>query len=436
MNLVVYSQGERAGVLDMAQGEPFYGFTYDEGYLALPDAAPLSVSLPLQRERFDGARALPYFEGLLPEGDVRAAIARQLGISERSPAKLLRALGKDCAGDVAVLEEDDPYQPPSVDAYAKLEGGLERISRNPFGEISRLRAGNRLSLAGGQEKISLYHDPRERIDEGWYVPLEGSPSTHIVKPQVSDAYPQIACNEFLCMRAAGLAGIDAAAVDLVALDRPLLVIERFDREPAGGASAQGLQVYRRLRQEDFCQALGFDSSRKYEADGGPGVADMSSLLLARSVHAIADRDMLARLVLFNYLVGNCDAHAKNYSMMLGRTGSVMLAPAYDLLATAVYGDGFGAGLSRGMGMRIGAHSNIDRVGVEDLVRLAKDLGMKPDRLFRIAGDLVEKLPQAIDEAAGMLSGKARDDAGALVARIREGIEKRSCVCKMDGGCGQ
>ena len=128
MNLVVYSGGKRAGVLDMAADEPFYGFTYDRAYLASSDAAPLSVSLPLQEDRFDGTRVLPYFEGLLPEGDVRASIARQLGISEHSPAKLLRALGKDCAGDVAILEEDDPYQPPADDSYSLLDGGLARIS--------------------------------------------------------------------------------------------------------------------------------------------------------------------------------------------------------------------------------------------------------------------------------------------------------------------
>ena len=195
MNLVVYSAGRRAGLLDMAGGEPFYGFTYDGAYLASPDAAPLSLSLPLREGRFDGAQALPFFEGLLPEGDVRAAVARQVGISERSPAKLLRALGKDCAGDVAVLEEDDPYQPPAEGAYAHLPEGLSRIARNPFGEISRLRAGSRLSLAGGQEKIALYHDGREPIDAGWHVPLAGSPSTHIVKPQVHDAYPLLAHNE-------------------------------------------------------------------------------------------------------------------------------------------------------------------------------------------------------------------------------------------------
>ena len=427
MNLIVYSGGVRAGTLDMAPNEPFYGFTYDRAYLESQDAAPLSASLPLQAGRFDGARAMPYFEGLLPEGDVRASVARQLGVSEHSPAKLLRALGKDCAGDVAVLEEDDPYQPPADGAYAPLEGGLARIARNPYGEISRLRAGNRLSLAGGQEKISLYHDDRLDVDSGWYVPVQGSPSTHIVKPQVLDAYPCIAYNEFLCMKAAKALGLNVANVELAIHERPLLVIERYDREKAGRKNELGLELYRRLRQEDFCQALGFDSSRKYEADGGPGVADMNRLLLSRSVQFIADREMLARLVLFNYLIGNCDAHAKNYSAMLGRTGAVMLAPAYDLLSTTVYAAGFGADLSRGMGMKIGGHSNIDRVTPDDFGAMASSLGIRPEHLAGMGRELAEKAPGALAEAADSLAGRQTADISQLVSRLLEGIERRSRV---------
>ena len=320
-------------------------------------------------------------------------------------------------------------RPPAADEYAPLEGGLERLAANPFGEISRLRAGGRLSLAGGQEKIALYHDGREPTGRGWWVPLGGSPSTHIVKPQVHDAYPQLVHNEFLCMRIAKLSGIDAAEVDLVTLGRPLLVVERFDRLRTGCSSDDGLAVYRRLRQEDFCQALGFDSSRKYEADGGPGIVDMCGLLLAHSARFMQDRDELIRLVAFNYLVGNCDAHAKNYSIMLGAGGAVRLAPAYDLVSTTVYDGTFGSQLARGMGMRIGAHSNIDRVAPEDFALLASDLGIAAKRLAGVTATLAEALAVAVDPAAAELQEKTREDVSELVARVREGIERRSRVIK-------
>ena len=425
MNLVVYTAGIRAGMLDMAADEPFYGFTYDASYLASGQASPLSLSLPLQVGRFDEAHALPFFEGLLPEGDVRASVARQFGVSANSPAKLLRALGKDCAGDVAVLEEDDPYQPPATDRYAHMDEGLSNIARNPFGEISRLRSGGRLSLAGGQEKIGLYHDSREPFDSGWYVPLEGSPSTHIVKPQVHEAYPQLVYNEYLCMALAQRAGIEAAKATVVRSERPMLVIERFDREKAGRRTADGLEVYRRLRQEDLCQALGFDSSRKYELDGGPGIAAICRLLLEHSARFLQDRKALLRLVLFNYLVGNCDAHAKNYSVMLGKAEAVHLAPAYDLVSTTVYDGSFGSELSRGMGMRIGAHSNIDRVTAEDFPLLASELGLSSQVVRREMAMLAEAMLAGIEDAAGSLQELVPDDIGELVSRIRAGIERRA-----------
>ena len=425
MKLIVYSRGIRAGVLDMADSEPFYGFTYDPEYLASRDAGALSLSLPLQEARFDGSQALPFFEGLLPEGDVRTSIARQLGVSESSPARLLKALGKDCAGDVSVLEEDDPYQPPAQDAYAPLDDGLARIARNPFGEISRLRAGNRLSLAGGQEKIALYHDDRENIASGWYVPVKGSPSTHIIKPQINEMYPQLVYNEFLCMKLAKLIGIHVASVSLATYDRPLLIIERFDREKTGQANADGLAIYTRTKQEDFCQALGFDSSHKYELDGGPGIADLCKLLLSYSARFIEDRQSLMRLVLFNYLIGNCDAHGKNYSAQLGASGAIRLAPAYDLLSTTVYDGSFGAELARGMGMRIGRHANIDRVAPEDFTLLANECGLSKKRLFAMARELVEQVANRFDEAKQELAQATADDIGELTSRIWTGIEARS-----------
>lgn len=428
MNLIVYTGGMRAGVLDMKSGEPFYGFTYDERYLASKHPMPLSLSLPLCAERYDGITSLAFFEGLLPEGDARASVARQLGISERSPAKLLRALGKDCAGDIAVLEEDDPYQPPLDDSYGRLDNALERIAENPFGEIARLRAGNRLSLAGGQEKIALYHDDAKGIDEGWYVPLGGSPSTHIVKPQLHDAYPQLAQNEYLCMKLAKAVGINVADVDLVANEaRAILVVRRYDREKTALRNEDGLVVYRRRRQEDFCQALGFDSSRKYENDGGPGIADMVGLLMRHSDRFLLDRASLLQVVMFNYLVGNCDAHAKNYSIMLGKAGSARLAPAYDLLSTTVYDGTFGSELSRGMGMKVGAHSNIDRITREGFYELGSSVGVSGKRIAQEAVELADGVLACFEAVVNDLAESSPDDVSELAERIRLGVERRARV---------
>ena len=177
--LRVYKGGVLVGVLDKGDGEPFYGFTYDEAYLKMSSAMPLSLSLPLSARRYTGHEAMPFFEGLLPEGDVREAVARQFHVSALRPMELIRVLGKDCAGDVVVLGEDDGCDLPEEAAYVPPLNALEEIARYPYGAISQLRAEYRLSLAGGQEKIALFHDDRAPLAEGWFAPLAGAPSTLI-----------------------------------------------------------------------------------------------------------------------------------------------------------------------------------------------------------------------------------------------------------------
>ena len=136
---------------------------------------PLSLSLPLSARRYTGYEAMPFFEGLLPEDDVREAVARQFHVSAMRPMELIRVLGKDCAGDVVILEEGDSCDLPGEAAYVPLPNTLEEIVRYPYGAIAQLRAEYRLSLAGGQEKIALFYDDRAPLDKGWFAPLAGEP---------------------------------------------------------------------------------------------------------------------------------------------------------------------------------------------------------------------------------------------------------------------
>lgn len=159
-----------------------------EAYLKSSSAVPLSLLLPLSARRYTGYEAMPFFEGLLPEGDVREAVARQFHVSAMRPMELIRVLGKDCAGDVVILEEGDSCDLPGEAAYVPLPNTLEEIVRYPYGAIAQLRAEYRLSLAGGQEKIALFHDDRAPLDKGWFAPLAGAPSSHIIKPQIADRF--------------------------------------------------------------------------------------------------------------------------------------------------------------------------------------------------------------------------------------------------------
>jgi len=133
MKLNVFRGIVKVGTLDMYANEPFYGFTYDSEYLSTQSAQPLSLSLPLAPSRYPGTEAQSFFEGLLPEGEARDAIAKRLGISHRSSVKLLRALGRDCAGDILIIDEDE--NPPrgvdhshesNLDMYFPLDGGILR----------------------------------------------------------------------------------------------------------------------------------------------------------------------------------------------------------------------------------------------------------------------------------------------------------------------
>lgn len=424
--LNVYRGDRLIGVLDMEEDESFYGFAYAEQYLGSKSTSiPLSASLPLAPGRYPGSRALPFFEGLLPEGDIRQLVARQFHASPRDPAQLIRILGRDCAGDVMVVEADDPVQPPSHGKYLRLPRGLEDIALNPSQEVAELRAEYRLSLAGAQEKIALYHDGREPLEKGWYVPLDGSPSSHIVKPQVSERFPLLALNEYLCVKAASLMGIEAAKVSLLYPENPLLVVERFDRVASEEKTNEGLRLLERVHQEDVCQALGRCSDEKYEGSSSVHVSEIVKLLTAfaeRPADALRD---LHRLMLYNYVIGNCDAHLKNYSLIWSGPTSVLLAPAYDLVSTAVYDGRFGAKLDRSMGLRLGKHLNVDKVGSSDLDLLAQELRQPPkaarEERERVRDGLAEAFWKAAECAEALGFGES---ASGLVDRILFGAKIR------------
>ena len=426
--LRVYKGGVLVGVLDKGDSEPFYGFTYDEAYLKMSSAMPLSLSLPLSARRYTGHEAMPFFEGLLPEGDVREAVARQFHVSALRPMELIRVLGKDCAGDVVVLGEDDSCDLPEEAAYVPLPNALEEIARYPYGAISRLRAEYRLSLAGGQEKIALFHDDRASLVEGWFAPLAGAPSSHIIKPQVTDRFPFLALNEFMCMEAARALGLDVPDAAIVPGEHPLFVVRLYDRERAEESGEGAPQMLQRVHQEDFCQAIGLTSGEKYETQKTHHAQDMAAILVGYAVCPIEALGELFRRIALNYLIGNCDAHLKNYSLFIREGAAVSLAPVYDLVCATIYDGRFGGELSKSMGVRIGDHLNIDRVTPSDFILLARDMRQPKRVATTILEELAGSLEAAFDAAAAE-SAKfgANNDAYAMAQRIVEGAAKRKDV---------
>jgi len=431
MKLSVFRGDAKVGSLDMNANESFYGFTYDHAYLSTQSAQPLSLSLPLASSRYPGIETQPYFEGLLPEGEARDAIARRLGISRRSSVKLLRALGHDCAGDIIVTEEvenhlhgTDHGHESNLAMYSPLEGGIVRIAENPHEEIVRLQEDMRLSLAGGQGKTALYHDDADSIDDGWYIPLSGLPTTHIVKPGLLEAhYPHITLNEFLCLRAASACGLQAVDANLLYPETPVIIIRRYDRL-TGDRMIDGFKTVYRIHQEDCCQACGVKPDQKYEHDGGPGFKRIRDLLVKHARRPVEDITTLVKWGIFNYLIGNCDAHSKNLSLLHNVDGTVSLAPVYDLISTAIYDGRFGSKLSRSMGMRIGVHENIDKVKTGDFTIFAQDVHVRLQQVVSIGKEIIHELPSAFNTAVLAAEGEGFSAAGDVASRILSGCEQR------------
>ena len=386
MKLNVFFGNKKAGSLESTENRGVI-FVYDENYLNDKNSVPLSASLPLQKEEFPQKQCIPFFSGLLPEEDSRKKIADYLHISETSTLKLLEALGGECAGLISILNEEDSFSKETsykLDSnnYELLDGNrlsefIEKMNTRPL-----IKADDklRLSLAGAQEKLAL-----AKINGEWYLPLNGAPSTHILKPARTGSLSSLAKNEYICMKFAKSFGLPVPDVDLLKIaEKDIFVVERYDRIK----EADSIQ---RLHQEDFCQVLGIMSTSKYQNDGGPGIADIFKTILKVCTVPALESQKFLRYVLFNYVIGNCDSHGKNYSLLY-KKNRIELSPLYDVVSTIIY-----SGLTEKLSMKIGKHYEIQKVTREDFSLLAESLNIKCSVLSNIFNDFAKKYINAFEE---------------------------------------
>jgi serine/threonine-protein kinase HipA len=381
--LAVWWNTRLAGELTIDRGGALH-FAYAPEWLADAAAPPLSQALPKQAEPFGDALCKAVFGGLLPEEGQRTAIARALGVSPDNPFRLLAALGGDVAGALAFLPEGEappapdlahPAQALDDDALAAL---LERLPRVPMlaGE-----GGARLSLAGAQGKLPVV------LAQGRVaVPRPGEPSTHLIKPE-PDRFPGLAANEAFCLALARAVGLDAAQAEWREVaGKPYLLVARYDREV--GQVREGATT--RLHQEDFAQALGVPSNRKYAAEGGPTFRDSFALLRRAATRPAREVLKFADAALFNLLIGNADAHAKNFSLLRTGAGEVVLAPLYDLVATRAWPE-----ISARLAMRFGGASSLEEIETDSFTRFAADAGLTAPFVRRRAAALAGAAGEAL-----------------------------------------
>ena len=380
--LRVYLHNSLAGYLWLSDTSR-YSFQYDPGYLENPEAIPLSLSLPMREAPYTNDTARPFFSNLLPEGEVRSLIAKIKQISEHNDFKLLEAIGGECAGAVSIIPEHMVLR-TERDYTLLPEPEIEDIiTENSIRPVLILKDELRLSLAGAQNKIPVY------IDNGrFYLTTGIAPSSHILKPP-SPYFEDMVQNEFFCMRLAEAVQLPVPRSTIwKGKKHSAYIVERYDRKKVKGG------IIERLHQEDLCQVLGFMPDQKYENEGGPGLAECCQILDMYSSQPILDKQAIIKWIIFNYFIGNADAHGKNLSLIREIDGSIRLAPFYDLISTKVYPE-----ISKKMAMNIGKETRFDWIMERHWQLMADQLDLKFAYLKELFKEMAETLEKDTLEMA-------------------------------------
>lgn len=414
--LDVYLHQQLAGRLSQDE-DGVMTFAYDQSWLQNPRAIALSQSLPLRTEAFRRRECRGFFSGTLPEQAQREAIARNLGISPRNDFAMLELIGGECAGAVTFMPAGEVL-PKGAHEYRQLgERELaETLRALPRRPLMAGEDGVRLSLAGAQNKIAVYVR-----DGAIAIPLGNAPSTHILKPAL-ERFEDIVFNEALCMELAKNIGLSTAAAKVGQVDQmDYLLVERFDRHFE--ISPEGSPIVVRLHQEDFCQAIGIAPENKYQNEGGPSLKQSFDLLRRASSSPVIDLQAMLNAVIFNYLIGNNDAHGKNFSLLYsGETTSnleIRLAPLYDLVSTVYYPD-----LAPKMAMKIGGEYHSEKIFPRHFQAFAEETGLSRAIVVRRVAETAIAIIEALPELAGKypraakLSELIRSRCDRAISRFR------------------
>jgi serine/threonine-protein kinase HipA len=405
--LLLLIEGQMAGRV-VAEHSGRLTLTYEPGWLKSNQAHSLSVSMQLGTLTYPHKLVSPYLWNLLPENpNVLQRWAQQHHVSAANPFKLLTFVGADVPGAAQFLppEQSDAIEAehaPRIDwiDMANLQERLRQL-REDISAMRRPGDIGKLSLPGAQAKTAFYWDV---ANDRWGIPGGRTPTTHIIKPCVP-GFDGLVENEHLCQDIAARLHLVAAKSSVLSLDDTYIVVERYDRLPPSADAP----IPRRIHQEDLCQALGLMPAYKYQEDGGPGIAQIAALLRRVSTEPEIDVHRFLQANIFNWLIGGTDAHAKNYSLLIGAADEVRLAPLYDLSSQLPYPDL----ITQKVAMKIGAHYQIARVGVEDWHHVAKTCNLAQEQVIAMVTSMAKALP---DEIAA-----ARDQA------LKDGLSRSAII---------
>lgn len=400
--LAVFLNGRLVGHLGR-EASGAIDFRYNPDWLNWGSAFPVSLSLPLREDRYLGASVIAVFDNLLPDNDaLRRRMAERVGADGTDAYSLLAAIGRDCVGALQFLPEGE--EPGAAGMVEGKPIGDEEIARI-LGDLSAAPLGLgedadfRISIAGAQEKTAFLS-----WKDRWHKPLGTTATTHILKPEIGrlpnglDLTASVE-NEFLCLRLTAALGIPSARVEMARFGhRRTLVVERFDRR----WTRDGRLL--RLPQEDCCQALSVPPTRKYQSEGGPGIAGILDLLKG-SDEPEQDQTQFLKAVIAFWLLGATDGHAKNFSLFLSPGGRFRLTPLYDVISAQPSADAGQIPRNRmKLAMSVGdkRHYVVDTVMPRHFIQTAARAGVGASIVERAFTEIRAAAPGAVEQVRNEL----------------------------------
>lgn len=395
-------------------------FRYDPKWLSSERAFPISLSMPLSDRVWSGDGASSYFEGLLPDDHtVREKIAAREQAESAGIFDLLAVIGRDCVGALRFVPEGLDSSDPAKMTYrpvrdSEIATRIASLATTPLG-VHTDDDDFRISIAGIQEKTAFL-----RVDTQWQLPLGPTPTSHIFKPAMKEGpdgvdFSDTPWNEWLCLTLCRALGLETANAEVLTFaDKPVIVVERFDRAWHDG-------VLYRLPQEDICQALGVPPVRKYQSNGGPSIIDVLEFLHG-AVAPHEDRLTFMKTQIVFWLLTAIDGHAKNFSIFL-TPGGYKLTPLYDVISTAPYLEFPVQKIKLAMAIGNKGYYRLNQIQLRHFYQTGQKAGLRKQDMDSIFSGLAARMDDAIAEAAALAAdaGMPESTAEPILACVNKRV---------------